>query len=117
MFARFAVGIMPLPDTTYTRSKAGFKLLQYMAAGVPVVASPVGVNVELIERSGAGLLADTPSAWKAALERLLDDVELRQQMAARGRAFLRDFIDLDAQADTLATLIAGARRLPDPAPV
>jgi glycosyltransferase involved in cell wall biosynthesis len=88
-----------------------------MAAGVPVVASPVGVNVELVERSGAGLLADTPRMWKAALERLLGDVELREQMAARGRAFLRDFIDLDAQADTLATLIAGARRLPDPPPV
>ena len=116
VFARFAVGIMPLPDTPYTRSKAGFKLLQYMAAGVPVVASPVGINVELIERSGAGLLADTPAEWKAALERLLGDVDLRRQMAARGRAFLREFADLEAQANTLATLIAGSRRRPAPAP-
>jgi hypothetical protein len=116
VFARFAVGIMPLPDTPYTRSKAGFKLLQYMAAGVPVVASPVGINVELIERSGAGFLADTPAEWKAALERLLGDVDLRRQMAARGRAFLREFADLDAQANTLSTLIAGSRRRPAPAP-
>jgi hypothetical protein len=116
VFARFAVGIMPLPDTPYTRSKAGFKLLQYMAAGVPVVASPVGINVELIERSGAGLLADTPAEWKAALERLLGDVDLRRQMATRGRVFLREFADLDAQANTLAALIAGSRRRPAPPP-
>ena len=116
VFARFAVGIKPLLDTPYTRSKAGFKLLQYMPAGVPVVATPVGINVELIERSGAGLLADTPAEWKAALERLLGDVDLRRQMAARGRAFLREFADLEAQANTLATLIAGSRRRPAPAP-
>jgi hypothetical protein len=117
IFARFAVGIMPLPDTTYTRSKAGFKLLQYMAAGVPVVASPVGINTELIERSGAGLLAHGPNEWKKALEHLLTDVELRQQMAARGRAFLREFVDLDAQADTLAGLIAGRCSVPEPPPL
>lgn len=105
LFARFAVGIMPLPDTPYTRSKAGFKLLQYMAAGVPVVASPLGVNRELVERSGAGLLAETPAEWSEALERLLGDVELRRQMAARGRAFVEQHADLDGQAATLAALL------------
>ena len=64
----------------------------------------------------AALLADTPAEWKAALERLLGDVDLRRQLASRGRAFLREFADLDAQADTLATLISGSRRLPAPAP-
>lgn len=109
LFARFAVGIMPLPDTIYTRSKAGFKLLQYMASGLPVVASPVGINAELINRSGAGLLADTPAQWTSALERLLNDVDLRRGMAERGRAFVEELADLDAQAETLASLMAGTQ--------
>jgi hypothetical protein len=67
VFDRFSIGIMPLPDTPYTRAKAGFKLLQYMAAGLPVVASPVGVNRELVESSGAGLLATSPAEWECAL--------------------------------------------------
>ena len=109
LFSRFAVGIMPLPDTPYTRGKAGFKLLQYMAAGVPVVASPVGSNRDLVERSGAGLLADTPDEWAAALRRLLGDPALRRCMGARGRDFVTAYADLDGQADTLAGLLAPAR--------
>jgi hypothetical protein len=50
------------------------------------------------------------------LERLLEDVDLRREMASRGRAFLREFADLEAQATTLATLLAGSRRRPAPAP-
>ncbi|HTW20014.1 MAG TPA: glycosyltransferase [Mycobacteriales bacterium] len=107
LFARFAVGIMPLPDTGYTRTKAGFKLLQYMAAGVPVVASPVGVNRELVERSGAGRLAETPSDWDRALRELLADPSLRSELGQRGREFLEQYADLDGQADQLAELLAG----------
>ncbi len=107
LFAPFAVGIMPLPDTDYAHAKAGFKLLQYMAAGVPVVASPVGVNRELVERSGAGLLAATPDQWSDALSTLLADRELRSSMGASGRAFVETFADLDVQADVLAALLRG----------
>jgi glycosyltransferase involved in cell wall biosynthesis len=107
VFSRFAVGIMPLPDTGYTRAKAGFKLLQYMAAGVPVVASPIGGNAELVEQSGAGLLAATPGEWSEALERLLGDPDLRREMGASGRAFVEALADLDGQADTLASLLEG----------
>jgi glycosyltransferase involved in cell wall biosynthesis len=96
---------MPLPDTPYTRAKAGFKLLQYMAAGVPVVASPVGVNVELVERSGAGFLADEPGAWDAVLRALAADPERRRAMGAAGRAFVEELVDLEAQADLLAALL------------
>jgi glycosyltransferase involved in cell wall biosynthesis len=107
LFAPFAVGIMPLPDTEYAQAKAGFKLLQYMASGLPVVASPVGVNRELVERSGAGLLAATPDEWEDALRTLLADGELRRSMGASGRSFVEGFADLEAQADTLAGLLRG----------
>jgi hypothetical protein len=61
--AGFEVGLMPLPDDPYTQAKAGFKLLQYMAAGCAVIASPVGVNRSLVVAAGAGLLASTPAEW------------------------------------------------------
>jgi glycosyltransferase involved in cell wall biosynthesis len=107
VFTRFAVGIMPLPDTPYTRAKAGFKLLQYMAAGLPVVASPVGVNSELVARSGAGLLAASAGEWEEALRSLCQSAELRRELGARGRTFVEAYADLDGQALTLARLLAG----------
>ncbi len=107
LFARFAIGVMPLPDTAYTRAKAGFKLLQYMAAGVPVVASPVGVNCALIEDSGAGFLADSPAEWLAALNRLLEDPGLRSELGAKGRSFVQRFADLEGQSQKLAELLRG----------
>ena len=89
VFARHAIGIMPLPEGPYTRAKAGFKLLQSLAAGVPVVASPVGVNRHLVEASGAGLLAETADEWEDALRRLAGDVGLRARLGARGRDLRR----------------------------
>ena len=108
LFAEFAVGIMPLPDTPYTRSKAGFKLLQYMAAGVPVVASPVGINGDLVLRSGGGLLAESPEEWETALRRLLEEPETRRRMGEAGRRFVGEYADLDAQADVLAGILRPA---------
>jgi glycosyltransferase involved in cell wall biosynthesis len=105
MFARFAVGIMPLPDDRYTRAKGGFKLLQYMAAGVPFVASPVGVNVELAKASGAGRLARDPPEWERELTALLEDPGLRREMGERGRAFVEGYADLGRQADVLGSVI------------
>jgi glycosyltransferase involved in cell wall biosynthesis len=107
VFARYDVGIMPLPDTPYTRSKAGFKLLQSLAAGVGVVASPAGVNRSLIERSGGGMLADTPEEWEACLRRLAADPSLRAVFGARGRAFTETTCNLEAHADTLAAALNG----------
>jgi hypothetical protein len=107
VFARFAVGIMPLPDTKYTRAKAGFKLLQYMAAGVPVVASPVGVNRSLVEQSRAGFLAESDDEWESAISTLAADPALRAEFGAAGRAFVTHYADVDGQADTLAALLRG----------
>lgn len=103
----FAIGVMPLPDTPYTRAKAGFKLLQYMAAGLPVVASPIGINPELVRDSEAGLLADGIDEWDEALRLLARDAELRREMGSRGRAYVERYADLDGQARTLAGLLMG----------
>lgn len=82
---RFDVGIMPLPDEPWARGKCGFKLIQYMACGLPVVASPVGVNAEIVEAETSGFLATTQREWVNALERLRAEPDLRQRMGEAGR--------------------------------
>ena len=81
----FDVGIMPLPDEPWARGKCGFKLIQYMACGLPVVASPVGVNSQIVEHGVTGFLAETPAQWVEALQTLAGDAELRQRMGQAGR--------------------------------
>ncbi|RQW05866.1 glycosyltransferase [candidate division KSB1 bacterium] len=80
----FDIGIMPLPDNPWTRGKAGYKLIQYMAAGVPAVASAVGVNVEIIQDGISGYLASDEEEWLSKLGHLLADSSLRQRFAEQG---------------------------------
>lgn len=83
---RMSVGVMPLPDDDWTRAKGGYKLLAYMAAGLPCVASPVGVNREIVEPGATGFWASTPDDWTSALLRLCDDADLRAAMGQEGRS-------------------------------
>jgi hypothetical protein len=105
--AGFEVGIMPLPDSPYTRAKAGFKLLQYMAAGCAVIASPVGINAELVERSGAGLLASSPEEWETAIRSLAADVARRRSFGAAGRLYVQSFADREHHADVISAVLHG----------
>ena len=79
------VGVMPLEDSSWERGKCGYKLIQYMACGLPVVASGVGVNSEIVQHGVNGYLANTPDEWVDALEKLLIDQQLRVQMGRAGR--------------------------------
>jgi len=81
----FDVGIMPLPDNVYTRGKAGFKLLLYMVAGIPSIASPVGVNSEIIITGKTGYLASNEDEWQRSLEELIKHPSLRQEMGREAR--------------------------------
>ena len=81
----FDIGIMPLLDAAFERGKCGYKLIQYMACGLPVVASPVGVNRQIVEHGVNGFLAETPEQWEQALKTLLGDPDLRQRMGRAGR--------------------------------
>lgn len=85
------IGLAPLPDNCFTRGKCGFKMLQYFAAGLPVIASPVGVNETFIKESGAGLLASTPSQWKDAIEKMIKDIALYRQLGENGKQFVKKF--------------------------
>ncbi len=80
-----AVGVMPLLDSPWERGKCGYKLIQYMACGLPVVASSVGVNPEIVKCGENGFIATNTSEWIAALRRLLRDVSLCKDMGESGQ--------------------------------
>lgn len=86
----FQVGIMPLPDDPWTRGKCAVKILQYFAAGVPVVCAPVGVNREVVDHGRNGFFATTEDEWVARLDELLSDADLRRRFGAHGRSVVED---------------------------
>ncbi|MFQ5545791.1 MAG: glycosyltransferase family 4 protein [Acidiferrobacterales bacterium] len=79
------IGLAPMPEDPWTQGKCGLKVLQYMAAGLPIVASPGGVHRDLIEHGVNGFLADSAEAWCVNLLRLINDPALRQRMGASGK--------------------------------
>jgi len=85
------IGVMPLPDTEWARSKGGYKLLQYMSGGIPCVASPVGINSSIIRPGVNGFLASVEEEWVSSLEKLIIDSGLRKQLGEQGR---KDAVEL-----------------------
>jgi glycosyltransferase involved in cell wall biosynthesis len=83
--SQLGIGVAPLPDTPWERGKCGVKLLQYMACGIPVVASPVGVNSKIVTHGVNGLLANYIEDWAPAIHSLMIDPKLRQRLGAAGR--------------------------------
>lgn len=83
--ARADIGISWIPDDLWSRGKCGLKVLQYLAAGLPVIANPVGVQVEMVRHGETGFLAQTPAQWTDAVRRLAHDPELRRRMGRAGR--------------------------------
>ncbi|CAO3439905.1 glycosyltransferase family 4 protein [Azospirillum doebereinerae] len=110
--AGFDIGIMPLPDEPWERGKCGYKLIQYMAAGRPVVASPVGVNTTLVQDGVNGFLAADEAGWVAALRRLAEDGALRNRMGAEGRRMVEERYSLQAVTPRLIQALRSSARPP-----
>jgi glycosyltransferase involved in cell wall biosynthesis len=98
------IGIMPLVDSPFVRGKSGYKLIQYMACGMPVVATPIGVNAEIVDHGVSGYLASSPDEWRRALLGLIADAELRARMGAAGRQRAVERYSLASQAPRLVDL-------------
>ena len=81
----FDIGVMPLNNNEWSRGKCGYKLLQYMAVGIPCVASPTGVNTELVKNGVNGFLAGSEDEWIEKLSILNEDDNLRIRMGLEGR--------------------------------
>jgi glycosyltransferase involved in cell wall biosynthesis len=105
---RCDAGIMPLPDNPFERGKCGYKLIQYMACSLPVVASAAGVNSRIVTHGHNGFLASNEAEWVWALEQLRDNAELRESMGKRGRSKVEAEYSLQMHAPRLAALLRKA---------
>jgi glycosyltransferase involved in cell wall biosynthesis len=104
----FDVGIMPLSDDEWARGKSGYKLIQYMACGLPVVASPVGINRKLVRHGESGFLAGSDSEWREAFDRLLSERQLRRRMGGDGRERAVAEYSLAVHAPRVVGLVSAA---------
>ena len=107
---RFDIGIMPLPDAPFERGKCGYKLIQYMACGKPVVASPVGANKQIVRHGVDGFLAETTKEWIDALAVLCSDASLRLRFGASGRRRVAAEYSVDSAAPRLDAILKSALR-------
>lgn len=100
------VGIAPTPRDRWTLGKCGFKIIQCMAAGLPVIASPVGANAEIIIDGETGFHAETPLQWAEAIERLTRDATLRARMGAAARSRVEQRYSVTNAANMWAALLS-----------
>jgi glycosyltransferase involved in cell wall biosynthesis len=101
------IGVSSLPDDLWSQGKCGLKVLQYMAAGLPVVANPVGVQQSLVRPGETGFLVSTPQEWVSTVERLARYPDLRRRMGAAGRRRVEAEYDVRHTAVQWLTLLAG----------
>lgn len=105
----FDIGLMPMPDSDWTRYKCGLKILQYMAAGVPAIASPFGVNSEIIQHGINGWLASTPDEWLFVLRQLLSDRNRGLSIIPAARETVAERYSVQAQLPRLVACLEGVR--------
>jgi glycosyltransferase involved in cell wall biosynthesis len=103
--SKIGIGIAPLPDNDWERGKCGVKLLQYMACGIPAIASPVGVHNQIIRNGITGFLARTTDEWTSRVQSLLCDAKQRSEMGRQGRAVVEKNYSLAGAADTIASVL------------
>ena len=101
----FSIGIMPLAESPWERGKCGYKIIQYMACGLPVVASPVGVNKQIIQHGLNGYLARDEQEWTQSLRRLIGDANLRQNMGRAGRALVERKYSTQVQGPRIESIM------------
>ena len=106
------IGIMPLLDNDFERGKCGLKLLQYMAASLPVVASPVGENRYIVDQGGNGFLAADPGQWRESLRCLIVNSTLRERMGRQGRSKVERQYSLSYGFDLWQQLLRDVRQRP-----
>jgi glycosyltransferase involved in cell wall biosynthesis len=108
--SKFDVGVMPLRDGPWERGKCGLKLIQYMACGKPVVASPVGANNKIVIEDVNGYFASTQDEWVAQLKRIADDPDLAQRLGTNGRERVEREYCLSAAVPEWNDLINGVAK-------
>ena len=105
LFNTCDVGVYPLADDEWSKGKCGFKAIEFMACGVPVIAAAVGVNRTIVRDGANGFLASTEDEWVEKLLRLLSDEDLRRRFAATGRRTIEEGYSLRVNAPTMAATL------------
>ena len=103
------VGVMPLFDEPWARGKCAMKAIQYLGVGVPAVVSPVGANRDVVAEGVSGFHAAGDDQWVEALERLLDDSDLRRRMGAEGRRNVETRYSAEVQTPRVGAILKGLR--------
>lgn len=104
------IGLSPLPNNRFTRGKCGFKILQYFAAALPVIVSPVSVNGDFIRKSGAGVVAATSEQWKEEIIKMVQDADLREKMGRNGSQFVQQY-DLEVLGKRFCEIIKDSTQI------
>ena len=99
------IGIMPLFQTDFERGKGGFKLIQYMGVGLPVVCTPIGVNTELVRDGDNGFLAKTEKEWFEKLSLLINDADMREKMGKKARTSIKGNYTIESNAQRFIATI------------
>jgi glycosyltransferase involved in cell wall biosynthesis len=101
------IGIMPLPDDAWSKGKCGLKALQFMALGIPVVCSPIGVNTLIVQDGENGFIAATEEEWIQKLRQLLQSAQLRNKFGQTARAAVEQTYSARAQAPRVYEIFRG----------
>jgi glycosyltransferase involved in cell wall biosynthesis len=105
---RMNVGLMPLPDTEWSLGKCAFKMIIYMAVGIPVVVSPIGANKNVLQEADVGLAATTANDWYEALRLLFCDRKRAASLGRAGRQLVEDNYSVAKNAGALARIFEAA---------
>ena len=100
------IGLMPLTDDEWSEGKCGFKLIQYLALGIPALTSPVGVNKIIVEESVNGFFCNDTSEWYTNIERLLTDAGLRKTLGDNGRRMVEEHYSLHSNSRNFLRLFS-----------
>jgi len=109
---QFDIGLMPLTDNAWNHGKCAFKLIQYMAVGIPAVASPVGANRMVVQDGKTGYLANTTDEWVNRLSQLIENVALRQEIGKQARTHIVSHYSIEQILPSLVDIlqqVAGKR--------
>jgi glycosyltransferase involved in cell wall biosynthesis len=105
---RFDIGLYPLPADSWVHGKGGGKALQYMAAGVPTVATAIGANFKIIEHGVSGYLVKTDEEWLSCLEQLITNEQLRAQIGRKGVEVVEEKFSVRANKEVYLSVLRDA---------
>ena len=106
LISNFDIGIMPLENTPWELGKCAYKLIQYMGCGIPVIASSVGMNNEVVDEGINGFLVETEEQWLDKLSLLIEDSTLRASLGKKGRIKVESQFSLQKNCEIVVALLA-----------